>query len=87
MDPTLFEAAVTESQLVQQSGNAMCVSVFERILITALAAAGLAKKEDMPDRWESGEAITDLKKTVGKSLKKTNKPMATSPPKPCGRRL
>lgn len=83
MDPTMFKVAVTETQLGQQIGNAMSVNVFERVLRQALIAAGLAKKEDLRDRWESGEAITVLEKTVGKTFK----PMETSGPKPCKRRM
>ena len=60
MDPTRFHVAVSETQLGQQVGNAMSVFLFERILIRALVAAGLASEEDVPDRWKSGEAFKEL---------------------------
>lgn len=65
----------------------MSVDCSEKALIRALTTASLAKKEGVPEREETGGAITFLQKTVGKSSKLIEKAMETSPPKPCGCRL
>jgi DNA (cytosine-5)-methyltransferase 1 len=65
MDHSQFTQVVSDTALGHQIGNAMSVNVIERVLRSSLRAAGLSK-QDMPDRWGSGEALIDLQKSIGK---------------------
>jgi len=87
MDPTKFKVAVTETQLGKQLGNTMSVNVLERLFVRLLPAANLVKRNEVKDRWESGSALKDLIKTVGKGFgKKTlEAPGATGSSKRCAR--
>jgi DNA (cytosine-5)-methyltransferase 1 len=68
MNPTKFKLAVSEAQLGRQLGNTMSVNVLERIFARLLPAAGLARKNSLPDRWATGEAVKKLSQTRGKTF-------------------
>ena len=68
MNPTLFKVRVSEAQLGGQVGNSMSVNVLERIFARALVAANLAHPTRVIDRWETGDAISDLKESIGKDF-------------------
>jgi len=54
--------SITERQLAQAAGNAMTVSVIERILLRALPAANLVPETDLRQRWENlSSAVKTLK--------------------------
>merc|ERR1719265_2766634 len=69
MNPAEFNLAVTEGQLGRQLGNTMSVNVLERLLVRVLPAAKLARKRDVTDRWENGQAIKALSRTRGKQFR------------------
>ena len=68
MDPSLFNLAVSESELGKQIGNSMSQNVIERILHSLLPAAGLVEDIGM-DRWKSGEAIAALEASRDRMFK------------------
>ena len=74
MNPTKFNLAVSESELGRQIGNSMAQNVVERVLHSLLPAAGLVDTLE-PDRWKTGKAIEDLKKSRDKGF------MNAEPPK------
>jgi len=80
MDPTKFKVAVTETQLGKQLGNTMSVNVLERLFVRLLPAANLLKRNEGKDRWESGSALKDLIKTVGKGFGKKAMGYPCTPP-------
>ena len=61
MDPTKFKVTVSSTKLGQLVGNSMSVNVLERVLLRALASAGLAV--NLVDRWANGQASLKLQAT------------------------
>ena len=56
--PHNFSTAVPEATQKQQLGNAMSLNVIERLLSRVLPHAKLTTQ--LPDRWETGEALHEL---------------------------
>ena len=69
MDPTKFKVSVSQKSLGQQIGNAMSVNVVERVIQSTLKAVGLLDQA-APDRWATGEALSQLKASKGKTFYK-----------------
>jgi hypothetical protein len=69
MDPTKFKISVSQKSLGQQIGNAMSVNVVERVIQSTLKAVGLLDQA-APDRWATGEALSQLKASKGKTFYK-----------------
>ncbi|WP_288992749.1 DNA (cytosine-5-)-methyltransferase, partial [uncultured Marinobacter sp.] len=69
MDPTKFKVSISQKSLGQQIGNAMSVNVVERVIQSTLKAVGLLDQA-APDRWATGEALSQLKASRGKTFYK-----------------
>ncbi len=65
MSPSKFYVDVSEQTQGEQIGNAMSVSVIERVLRCSLRALNMIAPS-VSDRWESGKALEELQSTKGK---------------------
>lgn len=61
MSPTFVEVCVKDGMFGKQFGDAMSVNVVERIMGRLLPAAGIARTRPFHDRWESGEAVKEIR--------------------------
>ena len=78
IDPDKFKQVVPDSVMGQQLGNAMSVNVVERILASALTAAGLTHKSCLRSsnqqlsRWESGVGFDSIRPKARKNTSPQN---------------
>ena len=67
-NPTKLKHCVSDTELGHMLGNAMSVNIIERILFRVIRRMEFAKLASTVDRWESGEALRELRSSKNKKL-------------------